>query len=133
MLRVGKTAVTFKTTAVTPLIGTPAMPVTWTLVLPPAPTGPVLVRVSSTRTGLGDNNTVDQYGDDAQLRRFHDAKPEAGARWQTGSGPCNAPGTCAFTYVNSANGGYSYDATLRRGGAQNHIQITIIKDLGGGA
>ena len=81
----------------------------------------------------GDNNTVDQYGDDAQLRRFHDAKPEAGARWQTGSGPCNAPGTCAFTYVNSANGGYSYDATLRRGGAQNHIQITIIKDLGGGA
>jgi hypothetical protein len=47
--------VTFKTTAVIPLAGTPFVPVTWRLTLAPAPTGrlatPVPQRVSMIRVG----------------------------------------------------------------------------------
>lgn len=43
------------TTAVTPLAGTPAVPVTWRLIVPPAPTSwgtPVPLRVSMIRVGV---------------------------------------------------------------------------------
>ena len=50
-------AVTLSTTAATPLLGTPLLPVTWTSLYFPSPIGevvvtPVALRVSSTRRGV---------------------------------------------------------------------------------